>query len=57
VVHVFIDHYNTHRPHRSLNLAPPEPSEQKLPAMRSRTAAIQRRDRLGGLIHKYNLAA
>lgn len=26
VLRVFVGHYNSHRPHRSLNLAPPEPS-------------------------------
>jgi len=58
VLHVFAQHYNTHRPHRSLNLAPPELSEQKAHAVRpSPTAAVERRDRLGGLIHEYNIAA
>jgi transposase InsO family protein len=32
VLHVYIDHYNTHRPHRSLSLAPPEASEQRIDA-------------------------
>jgi hypothetical protein len=50
--------YNTHRPHRSLNLAPPELSEQKAHAMcPSPTATVERRDWLGGLIHEYNIAA
>jgi len=57
VLRVFVDHYNTHRPHRSLNLAPPAPSEQKLRVVRPPTAAVERRVRLGGLIHEYNLAA
>ena len=58
VLRVFVDHYNTHRPHRSLNLAPPELSEQKARAVRRPpTATVERRDRLGGLIHEYNLAA
>src|SRR5207247_4969760 len=26
VLHLYIDHYNTHRPHRSLYLLPPPPS-------------------------------
>jgi len=47
-----------HRPHRSLNLAPPEPSEPRVHAVRAHDpSAIQRRDRLGGPIHEYNLAA
>jgi putative transposase len=56
VLRVFVDHYNTHRPHRSLNLEPPEPV-QKLRTARPSTAALERRDRLGGLIYEYNLAA
>jgi hypothetical protein len=43
--------------HRSLNLGPPEPSPPRLRALPLPTAAIERRDRLGGLIHEYNLAA
>jgi putative transposase len=54
---VFVDHYNTHRPHRSLNLTPPEPSEPRVRAVLSPTAAIERRSRLGGLINQYELAA
>jgi hypothetical protein len=57
VLRVFVDHYNTHRPHRSLNLTPPEPSEERLCAVRPSTADVERRSRLGGLIHEYNLAA
>jgi putative transposase len=57
VLRVFVDHYNTHRSHRSLNLAPPEPSEQRVRAVRAPTAAVERRVRLGGLIHEYHVAA
>ena len=57
VLRVFADHHNTHRPHRSLNLSPPEPSEQTVRAVHPSTAPIERRVRLGGLIHEYNLAA
>jgi transposase InsO family protein len=57
VLRVFVDHYNTHRPHRSLDLTPPEPSEQRLRAVRPSTADVELRDRLGGLIHEYTLAA
>jgi transposase InsO family protein len=57
VLRIFVGHYNSHRPHRSLNLGPPEPSARRLRALPLPTAAIERRDRLGGLIHEYNLAA
>jgi putative transposase len=57
VLRVFVDHYNRHRPHRSLNLAPPDPSARTLRAVRPPTAGVERRDRLGGLLHEYRLAA
>ena len=47
----YLDHYNSHRPHRALGQAPPlGPGEPPafVPAGR-----ILRRDRLGGLIHEY----
>jgi len=57
VLRVFVDHYNSHRPHRSLNLRPPDASTHTLRIVHPPTAAIERRERLGGLIHEYNLAA
>src|SRR5204862_2783396 len=46
VLRVFNEHYNTHRPHRSMNLAPPGLSERKAhPVRRSPTATVERRDR------------
>jgi putative transposase len=54
VLRVFVDHYNRERPHRTLGLAPPEPERRR---ERSPAATIQRRDRLGGLIHEYYRAA
>jgi len=57
VLRIFFGHYNSHRPHRSLKLAPPEPSGQGLRALHSPAGGIERRDRLGGLIHEYGLAA
>jgi putative transposase len=46
----FVEHYNTHRPHRLLRQHPPASP----PPPRS-CAAVRplRRDRLGGLIHEY----
>ena len=57
VLRVFIDHYNAHGPHRSLNLKPPDPACPKLRVLHPPTAAVERRDRLGGLLHEYNHAA
>jgi transposase InsO family protein len=58
VLHVFVDDYNGHRPHRALNLTPPDQERQTLRlATSSGPARVERRDHLGGLIHEYNLAA
>jgi putative transposase len=57
VLRIFVHHYNGHRPHRSLNLAPPDPPVRKLRVVRRPTTDVQRRDRLGGLVHEYSLAA
>ena len=55
VLGIFIDHYNRHRPHRALALIPPQPV--RLPPPDWRGARVERRDRLGGVIHEYRLAA
>jgi putative transposase len=55
VVRVFIDHYNVHRPHRSLGLIPPEPPQPTTSQWCG--GHILRRDRLGGVIHEYVIAA
>jgi len=58
VLRVFTDHYNSHRPHRALNLTPSNPERPTLElASESRQEGVRRRDRLGGLIHEYSLAA
>jgi putative transposase len=57
VIRVFVDHYNGHRPHRSLDLAPPDPTARKLDVVRPSKPGVERRDRLGGLVHEYSLAA
>jgi hypothetical protein len=56
VLRVFVDHHNSHRPHRLLNLAPLDPTPE-LRAVRPPTTGVERRDRLGGLVHEYSLAA
>jgi transposase InsO family protein len=48
-------HYNSHRPHRTLGQAAPlRPLPQ--PTM-SETNTVRRRDRLGGLLHEYQQVA
>jgi putative transposase len=54
VLRVYVDHYNTQRPHHALKLRPPQPREQPPPAT---IGDIERHDRLGGLIHAYYRAA
>ena len=50
VLRVFVEHYNTQRPHRALTLQPPQPQEAPpTPTI----AEVRRHDRLGGLIHEY----
>jgi transposase InsO family protein len=58
VLRVFINHYNAHRPHRSLDLTPPATigSTERIVSC-SPSAEVNRRDRLGGLIHEYSYAA
>lgn len=55
VLCVFVDQYNSYRPHRSLNLAPPIATHHERPLAPSRD--VRPRDRLGGLIHEYSRAA
>jgi hypothetical protein len=58
VLRVYVDHYDAHRPHRALNLRPPDPEQRALQVVTApRSDHIHRRDRLGGLIHEYGLAA
>jgi putative transposase len=46
----YIEHYNTHRPHRALNQHPPT---GRTPPPSRATVRPLRRDRLGGLVHEY----
>jgi transposase InsO family protein len=54
---VFIDHYNGFRPHRGVDLTPPNgrPATENVGA--APTMVVGRRDRLGGLLHEYARAA
>jgi putative transposase len=49
VLRVFIEHYNTHRPHRSLNLHPPRPREPPP----TTGGEVRRHGRLGGLVYEH----
>jgi hypothetical protein len=53
----FVGHYNGHRPHRALGLAPPEPRRPTPPVATPPALAIRTNNRLGGLIHEYTIAA
>jgi putative transposase len=57
VLRTYVDHYNTHRPHRALKLMPPTPRRRLYLVRPQQPTQIQRRDRLGGLIHEYARAA
>jgi len=57
VLPVYIEHYNTHRPHRSLQQRPPARDTQRDSATVLTPDRIRRRDVLGGLIHEYKNAA
>jgi putative transposase len=55
VLHEFERHYNGHRPHRTLDQAAPlRPLPQRTT---SDPNTVQRRDRLGGLLHEYQQVA
>jgi putative transposase len=55
VLRVYVNHYNTNRPHRALELQPPQCAK---PPPTPAIGEIRRRDRLGGLIHEnYRSAA
>lgn len=53
----YLLHYNAHRPHRALGLRAPEAGPSPLAAARASPDRVRRRDRLGGLIHEYDIAA
>jgi putative transposase len=57
ILRVFVDHYNQHRPHRALSLAPPQPQRAATTVAVLADACILRRDRLGGIVHEDELAA
>jgi putative transposase len=52
----YTEHYNGHRPHRALDMQPPQPRPQ-LRAVGKDPPPVVRQDILGGLIHEYQIAA
>jgi putative transposase len=57
VLRIFVEHYNGHRPHGALNLRAPVPARAAVRLATPGAPEIHRRDRLGGLIHEYRIAA
>jgi len=53
VLRVYRRHYNEHRPHRALQLLPPN---GRGPTPLTASTDLRRRDLLGGLIHEYEAA-
>jgi transposase InsO family protein len=56
VLSVFVSHYTEQRPHRGLDLATPGGGCSP-PTGQTERSRVERRDVLGGLIHKYRWAA
>ena len=55
LLHAYVGHYNSHRPHRGLDLAAPQTMRNE--PMPVSLAHIRRREALGGLISEYHGAA
>ena len=54
----YVEHYNSHRPHRSLNQrAPSEADMTPAPACETQRVHLRRADVLGGIIHEYRMVA
>jgi hypothetical protein len=54
---VFIDDYNGWRPHRSLDMRPPSGRRAAPTWAGTQPITLNRRNRLGGLLHEYARAA
>ena len=57
VLTAYVDHYNTARPHRGIDLDVPVPQSTSTAFAPTQPVGIQRVDVLGGLIHEYRHAA
>jgi len=53
----FVNHYNGVRPHEGLGQRTPDRSVDAIPPAGGTAVYVDRRDRLGGLIHEYRRAA
>jgi putative transposase len=59
VLEQYVEHYNTHRPHRSFEQQPPDHDYANTERLTSAQSlhSIERRRVVGGLISEYNHAA
>ena len=57
VLAAHVEHYNTARPHRGINLGVPVAQGEPTPATVAQIERIERVDVLGGLVHEYRHAA
>jgi putative transposase len=57
VLRVYVEHYNRHRPHRSLGLAAPDRPAGLAVVGEDQPGQVRRRNLLGGLLHEYRPAA
>jgi putative transposase len=57
VLAAYVEHYNTARPHRGINLDVPAADSAPAPASLAQIRRIERIDVLGGLAHEYRHAA
>ena len=57
VLRVYVRHFNEQRPHRALELRPPDGGSTTNPPHGGTLYAVHRRDLLGGLLHEYKAAA
>ena len=55
VLRIYVDHFNSHRPHRSLGQRPPTPPPEPIPI--NGNATVRRTRLLGGVINEYRNAA
>jgi putative transposase len=57
VLRVYVRHYHQHRPHRALELGPPESPSNRSNVIQDQRGSVRRCDLPGGLLHEYGRAA